>query len=200
MPSWKQVIEEIGPRAHIEAAGAFALAYNKLEWSLYGLLGLVLKDDDDVVVFMFNELNNTQKMNLIRHMVDRSFSADSRHHIEYGLRCFSICAENRNIIMHASPDRSPDSRHLNVVKGVKGRPGAVNEYAFTLSDLRDAAKSALMLSDYIYALVDVIGDMLMGARLGLSWPQKPPQPRKLSSSLRPEIPEDAPPPLQPPPL
>jgi hypothetical protein len=91
--------------------------------------------------------------------------------------------------MHAAPDSLADPRHLYVTKGIKGRPGAVNEYAFTLTDLRDAAKSAHLLSSYVYALVDTISDMLTGGELGLPWPQKPPQPLKLNLSLRSEPPE-----------
>ena len=190
--TWKQVLARIGPRPHIEAAGAFALAYNDLEFSLYSLMGLLLQEDDDLVPFLFAELNNSQKVDFIRRLCARQHSKAVYDSLDHALRCFSICAENRNLIMHASPapPGTPVRDALHVVKGVKGRPDDMNEYTLSLTDLRNAAKSAHALSQHVYELVGAIADLSVGVEPD-TWPQTPPTPRKLSLSLRPEVLSDA---------
>lgn len=188
--AWKEVLAWIGPKPHIEAVGAVALTFCDLEFSLYGLLTALLGEEEDIVPFLYFELNNAQRADFIRHVYARRHNEHVCGYVDAALRLFGICAENRNLVMHAMPTFGAAGRDtLFVVKGIKGRPGDVNEYAFGLEDLRAAARSAVIVREFIHAVVDAVDDLSHG-NWPVTWPETPPPPRKLSLFLRPEGPLD----------
>jgi hypothetical protein len=191
-PTWKRVLGWIGHSSHVEAVGAFALTYNALEFSLYGLLDAVLRqDDDNLTVYLFATLNNRQRVDLILQLGDR-MGEPAAGHVRHAAKCFDGCAENRNLILHGMSDTvyKPASGGMVMVKAVKDRPGDFGEYIFPLAEIRGAAMSSYMTAAFVYDLADVLN----AGAAGPTWPERPPPPRKLSLFRRPEVPEDEQPP------
>lgn len=177
-----------GTAAQLHAVGAFALYYNDLELALYGFFRRYLPQNRDARAFLYVGLHNRARVDLVRTLLSQEPIQQLRDGGEHALACFDICAENRNLLLHAMTHLDgPSAEHLRVTKIGKGEKGGgrpkFSHYAFSLESIRQAALDMRTCEDYIALL------LRPDAAIDSVWPPKPPLPRKLSLSRLPEADE-----------
>lgn len=197
---WEIALRAIGPQEHVQAIGAFALFYNALELALHGFFEFYLFDTPKAMSLLYARLHNRDRVDLIKSLASEHPRQEMTEAIEYGMRCFDVCAENRNLILHGLHART-EPEHLTLAKGSKDRPGVLKEYRFSLAEIQEAALAISRTESYLYALYDVLLEdhdfRRSGAQPGASpppLPDRPALPRKLSLSQLLEAPEDETPP------
>lgn len=143
---WSRLSRELPPVSFLAALGALVVRYSDLEFALYGVLGCFIPEE--AVPAIYYELRTTGRVNAITALARERLSDDQREALAYGLKCFKICAESRNLIAHAMADGTwsgPTKRVQVFVKGVSGKPGNVAEYGFTTDHVREAAQVSTRL-------------------------------------------------------
>jgi len=187
---WQKEISELGSSEHIEAVGALALFYNRLEFSLYLLMKHFVSFDEEARVQLFTTLNNRERVDLILALASGAEPA-ARDTITHAMGCYDICAENRNLVLHALPGMDTSNPSvLNVLKASKHKPNVLRRYHFTLDVIRRAALDMETTTDFIDRVWMVISEYVQdGQRVLHTLPEKPPKPRKLSLS---QLEEDQP--------
>jgi hypothetical protein len=89
----------VGPQDHLYVLGVISLNFNLYEYSLVGLLERHLAKD--VAAFLTNALTNVERSQLIRLLT--GIQPGISDEIEFLLRHFAICMENRHILLHSRP-------------------------------------------------------------------------------------------------
>src|SRR6516164_5492497 len=88
-------------REHVFGLGLISLRYNVFESSLRFILANYV--EPAAVDLLFEKASNEQRALAIRTLAKRK--EDDRQvldHIDHLLKFFSICAENRNVLMHSA--------------------------------------------------------------------------------------------------
>ena len=182
-PAWDAGLMKLGPPEHIHAVGAFALYYNDLEMTLYTLFQHFVKLPADALGYLFITLNNRDRVNLVKKVAASDCDGVEIHAVEHAFKCFDICSENRNLLLHAIPT-GHDANSITVAKPVTDKKGEVARYTFNLDQIREAAISAAKIADYVVALERSLierakmNPLTVGGRPPL--PERPPLPRKLN--------------------
>jgi hypothetical protein len=87
-------------REHVYGLGLISLRYNMFESALQFILSNYA--EPAVVDLLFEKSSNEQRTGAIRYLANiKEKNPQVRDHIDYLLTFFSICAENRNILMHS---------------------------------------------------------------------------------------------------
>ena len=191
---WDADLDYIGSRDHVHAVGAFALYYNTLEMALYGLLQRYLKGSIEAHSYMHSSLNNRQKVDFIKLMATHREDADGADAVHHAMKCFDICAENRNLLLHAIPKLAEGvGADLVLMKETARKPGYLTTYDFSLDQIRGAAIAADETETYVFRLMRILEERMGHNPFGETplpaLPQPPLQPRKLSLSRRDPTPE-----------
>ena len=189
---WDADLDPLGTFDQIHAVGAFALYYNRLEMGLYAFFQRYVDATHEAHSYLYSTLYNRQRVDFIKVMASARETPELAASIHKALRCFDVCAENRNLLLHALPEvpASPPREGLRLLKGSKAKPGLLTSYEFSLESIRAAALAVAAVEDYIYDLMRALRDQealnpLTGAPPP-ELPLPPPQPRKLSLSRLPE--------------
>jgi hypothetical protein len=175
--------EDAPSPAILKAIGAIILAHTVGEAALLALLSQFLAIPPDPFRRIFVALNNREKVDLVRSLG----TAEKRPKVErdaitFALRAFDICGENRNIVAHSHFRRREDTR-FRFIK-FPTSPGAYGwEWAATEKDLESAHHDAVRMASYLITLSAKIEGALGPDR---PFPDRPPQPRKLSLLRLPE--------------
>lgn len=182
-------------RRILQSAGAIILIHSDMETSLFALLGHFLKAPAGVIGPLFIALTNRARVDIIKRLAAaEGHVADERNAVEHAVRCFDICAENRNIIGHSACE-GENERRFRFFK-LPSTPGSTGwVWELTESDLLFAALDAVRMQDYIVSLWAWLRDRDNPSH-GEPLPERPPQPRKLSLFRLPEDRPNAKPPPQ----
>jgi hypothetical protein len=193
---WPQDIMLPGPTDHLIALGAFALWYNEFEMLLYSFLRSYFPGKDDGTAIMYASMSNRGRVDVIRSMARTETDASVLDAVEHAMKCFGVCAENRNLIVHALPTRGGNRGDvLTLLKRSTNDPLRLKYYDFKVEDVRQAAISTARAARFSIELIAWVRPRSSkGPPQPL--PEKPPLPRKLSLSQRRE---DPPSDLSPPP-
>jgi hypothetical protein len=178
---------EIGHKDYIFALGVISANFNELEGSLRLLFAINVRLSTDAMSFLFARLDNSQRMMLIRHcLTELPYNEREKHAIEHFIKGYAICAENRNILLHAEVHyaASADSKRKRVMfyKDSKKPPHFPNRYTPSLKALRAIADAMNAFSEYGSHLGMTLRDTYwMEEELGLRnlrrpLPYKPPKP------------------------
>ena len=192
---WPEGITLPGSNEHLIALGAFALWYNEFEMILYTFLRSHFTGEN-VAARMFASMHNRGRVDLIKLLAAGDADAEMRDAIEHSMKCFEICAENRNLVLHALPTRRLEEHvdgKLTVMKATASDPYRMYYYDFGLKELRAAAADVARSAQYAIDTVARLRFRNLGRKLP-PWPEKPPLPRKLSLSQRRAARTDDPPP------
>jgi hypothetical protein len=95
---------------------------------------------EPVVDLLFEKSSNEQRTGAIRYLANlKETTPQVREHVDYLLTFFSICAENRNILMHSrqSWNSQPEEGSLALEKRLKA--GGKNIYQLDLPMLKRVA-------------------------------------------------------------
>ncbi|WP_321490948.1 hypothetical protein [uncultured Hyphomonas sp.] len=177
---WKRKLEFLGSNETIEAVGALALFYNEVEFSIYALFQFYLQMPSESTSKIFSTLGNRQRSDIIKAFGQAEQDTQARELVPFAMNCFDICAENRNLILHAVPGyKETPSDILSLLKSSRENPHMLKRYEFKVSQIRRAGLAMSKMADFIYDLSDALIDLREGKEP--SWPLKPPKPRTLAS-------------------
>jgi hypothetical protein len=190
------------------------LNYNLLERSLFGLFshhlekaGLTFKECQ----FLIGTMNTKERLDTIRFLfLEREQDTQVRERVNDLIAYFNRCAENRNILAHATLDNRlekradggwhsvEDEHGMEVWKSSKDDWSKINRYRLTLTDLRRIADEmhagylfAFRLWLHLAARDDRLGALSRLARQPL--PETLPPPRSLTILPPHPVPDSEPP-------
>ena len=169
------------PHDHAHAVGVFALYYNRLELTVYGLFDRYAPGSAATKTFLYASLHNQGRREFIRSASRERDIAEDAADVSYALKCFDICTENRNLLLHAT-FMWDDSETITMAKVKKEEPQFMNIYEFTAAHIRTAAISVDQTEAYVHGLVRYCEKAPTNAFLidHRERPTRPPQPSKLS--------------------
>jgi hypothetical protein len=136
-------------RDHIHALGVVAANYNSLEMTFYSLFCEYFGISDSAAA-LFAQFKNNFRIDALKVVLDK-YEADQKvaDSVLHFLRCFNICADNRNILMHSLLEvyeQGPD--HLLFRKSARHHPEQQIGLQFDLSAMREVADDIWTVEDY----------------------------------------------------
>lgn len=147
--------------------------------------------------FLFHKLSNRERVDMLTAFINfGELNQEVKDRLLYAIRCFDICTNNRNIVLHATSDSDP-SQAFRLSKRARNNPSQTNFYQVPLETLRRVADDAAEAFNYWAKLFYWLTERRASPKRPLPLPDKPPQPYRLSPS-RPAA-ADANMPLPPPP-
>jgi hypothetical protein len=182
-----------GPKLHLEALGVISLNFNLYEHSLVIFFEEFF--DKTVAAFLFDKLSNVDRAAMIRILMRADPEPEFASEVEYLLRHFAICAENRHSLLHSRLIIEHPTV-LTLEKFARGKPENLLEFQLEIGDMRRCADEMHAGFDYVVELWKYLNarkryhDQLELAQDALakapskadypSLPKKPPEPRKIN--------------------
>jgi hypothetical protein len=189
----------VGPKEHLYALGVISLNFNLYEYSL--IVFLEQHFSKDVAAFLSDKLNNVERSQLIRLVMNKDIYPSVIDEVEYILRHFSICADNRHTLLHSRPNPLLNvfgqQQTLALEKFKRGEPEKILAFRLDIGELRRTADEmhagfAFMIDLWRYffdrehyATLMAEAQIANGAfavpdSVHPTLPQRPPEPRKIS--------------------
>lgn len=177
------------PDEYAHALGVLINYHNNAQSALELLLDVLLKNAEGVRNVINHHLNNSVRLDLLRELAKEQSSGEAEH-ILHAVKCFDVCTENRNILMHAMI-REPMAPHEGYTARKKhsAKPGVEVSFDLPIETLGKAAENTAAAHSFIFFLWAYFG---MAAHPPwaeeferMSLPEKPDLPSKLNSLQRP---------------
>ena len=193
---WPSDSNKISDASHVHAIGQFALMYNALEEMFGFVWQCCFPANGDYSESLFHNLNNRQRVDMLAAL-SRFGEKDkgAQEFILYALRCFDICTDNRNTMLHAIKEHSSTADSLRLSKRAKNNPARTAYYELPLATLRRVADETAATLNLWVDLFLWLEERRVGQNRPL--PDRPPQPYRLSPSPQIATDADAPHPPQP---
>jgi len=186
--TWPLPNYSTGPTKHLHALGVISLNFNMYEVALQVFLEFYT--DKPTAEFLFDNSSNERRMETIRYFAVRNEKDPIiLELIQYSLKHYGRCFENRNILMHSKQYFAVSFEHLlSLEKKPKGKKSAMT-FHLESDDLRrvadDMMDGVFFVTD-IWRVVDFRDrepkDRTTGTFRTPSLPEEPPLPNVLSSS------------------
>lgn len=171
--------------------GALSAHYNRLEHNLRHIFMITTGLERKVSGILFDAVNNQTRLEtiIVATKENQKIPNCGVSEVEYLKKLFGLCAENRNIIMHAFVYPISGGR-ATFHKYPKGQYIDVNTYSPTISDLEECVSGVQDSSRYAFCLGAAIGRHINSQSPNWSdeyepldettLPERPPLPKKLS--------------------
>jgi hypothetical protein len=125
---WPYSFNTIAPAAQLHALGQITLVFNYLEESIGNIFKVAMPTNSAFSEAMYHKLNNRDRVDLLAAIVRESSKEDDiKEAILHLLTCYSICADNRNILMHAILE-SADADIISLSKKASRDPTRLIEF------------------------------------------------------------------------
>ena len=193
MPCKDEWIEEYSgiPLEHAHALGIFTAYFNFLEAQPDSLLACYLDMPANARHLLYYRMTNRERTDLVLEIAEaREKRPEVLDCIRHGLKCFDICVENRNILVHAQHEASELAQEgFQARKRSADNPSRIVHFDLPLSRLRKAVDDMAQVSVFLALLTWFIENP--GGHPEISFlqptlPAKPAQPSKLTPrQLRP---------------
>jgi hypothetical protein len=145
---WPPRFRELAPNTHLHALGTIAAVYNELEFSLFCLFELYSLLDDEIAGPLFQGMTNANRTDFLGRCLDAKHGGDPVGEAgRYFIRCFSLCAENRNFLMHSTLHPGQRSNETQFMKSAKRGSNTIMLNA-NLKILRSVADSMFDVDTY----------------------------------------------------
>jgi hypothetical protein len=191
--AWPPRSYHIGPKDHLHALGVVAALYNNLEFSLFGLFYMYSGISGPLAQSLFGNMSNAQRADFLTKCIDEARIDVILKELAYHfIQCFSICAENRNFLMHATIHPHIDPEQLTFRKSSREDPARFNTINAGVTAIRKVANSFHEIDNFgvgVFTATSSKLDWKPGLRVsniridGVPFepplPQKPPLPDKL---------------------
>ena len=176
-----------------QAIGHFTITWNLIEVTASEILARYMKHEHEISDAFFSALTNQSRVSIIEKIINER---ENRQEVidAYGhfFRCFSVVAENRNIISHSSVFWNDDQFPTRLRKLSKTRLGDWVFFKYDLESLikcQSDAENVLVYGKTVL-VAEVINDLRTNPRKGLehllstdpktlALPGKPPLPSRL---------------------
>lgn len=191
---------DTGPKEHLHALGVISLNFNLYEYSL--IVFLEQHFSKDISAFLTDKLTNEERSQLIRLIMSKDIYQEVIDEVEFLLRHFATCAENRHTLLHSRPAIpllnvfGVQDKILSLEKVKRGDPEKILAFQLEIGDLRRAADEMRAGFDFMVALWRYFFDRLHYAELLAqaqesgtfsvppsvhpTLPKRPPEPRKIN--------------------
>jgi hypothetical protein len=188
-----------GPKDHLYALGVISLNFNLYEYSLTVFLERYLTKD--VAGFLFDKLTNFERAAIIRLLM-KVEPEEVIEDIEYLLRHFATCAQNRHNLLHSRLALGGGTLLIDVLaieKFARGNPEKILEFHLETGDLHRTADEMYAGFEFVLGLFhyfrkrDQYHILAADAQEGLcpaplpsehpALPKRPPEPRAISPLL-----------------
>ena len=188
---WKTTRALPASATHVHALGAITLLYNDLEYTMSLLLDQYLGAGQEIAEPIFVRLTNNQRIDIITGLANKLEKDEAAlKAVLYALKCFGICGENRNILMHLIHDWSEGAKSDLFARKRSSDKSHDVFYLLSEQQLRKVADEMLATRQYIRGLDTYLYRQLLNRTGGRptnylkltgpdSLPKKPPQPDKL---------------------
>lgn len=112
------------------------MEWNYLEDFVPGLMSMHLEFNAPLATVILSALGNQSRVNLLLHLAREN----ERHpellpHMEYFATAFSICRENRNIVVHSAARLDSSMDIIGLEKASKSKLGHTVSYAYDLNEI-----------------------------------------------------------------
>jgi hypothetical protein len=190
----------VGPKDHLYALGVISLNFNLYEYSLIVFLEMHFRKD--ISAFLTAKLSNEERSHLIRMIMNSDYDPKVTDEVEFILRHFATCAENRHNLLHSRPGfpilGTDQKEVLALEKFARGEPEKLLAFQLEIGDLHRAADEMRAGFEYMISLWRYFFDrehyfklMTAAEDDGLPFPpdsahptlpKRPPEPRKINPS------------------
>ena len=152
---------EAGRTDYIFALGVLAANFNRLEGFLRLHFSLHIRVPADAVDHLFAKLDNTDRLKQISlNLTEMPYTSRQKSAVEYFMRGYTICAQNRNILLHAQalPVTEVRSKRERVIffKTSKNAPYLTSRYMPSIAQIKAVADSMNAFADYGQQVGDLI--------------------------------------------
>jgi hypothetical protein len=178
--NWPPEQHRITDAAHLHALGQFSIVYNMMEDIIYWIFNHYFPADKDYSERLFHDLNNRVRVDMLKAIIGHTETDDAVHHaMLHALRCFDICTDNRNILMHAMVGET-DETVFQIAKRSRTNPLKFVHYKIPLTEMRSIADECAEVYIFMVRLVGWIQEEQWEEGPG-PFPETPVQPHRLSS-------------------
>jgi hypothetical protein len=189
---WKTTTALPASATHVHALGAITLLYNDLEYTMSLLLDQYLGAGQEIAEPIFVRLTNHQRIAIIAGLANKlEKDKAALDAVLYALKCFSVCAENRNTLMHLIHDWSEAAKTDLFARKRSSDKSHEMFYLLSEQQLRKVADEMLATRQYVRGLDSYLYKQLLNRKGGRptnylklagpdSLPKRPPQPDKLT--------------------
>jgi len=170
----------------ISIIGKAVILWNRTEYHFERIIWSYTDTVDRIGGYVTTSMGNVSKgkllMNLVEHLETDERIIESLTHLE---RCYDICRENRNVMVHGIIHEDATSNDVILLKGKIFGGFAVYEDAAT--QLKEAADQIAVVYEYCRAMDEYVWRPYLLDKAGQRLPplalsEKPPLPRKLNLS------------------
>jgi hypothetical protein len=188
---WPDPTYHIGQRDHLHALGVIIASYNQLEFSFFIFFMRYLNIATVPAQKLFELVSNPNLIDLLRDAVNDTERDDRvKESVLYFIAGVETLAGIRNFLAHSQTIlNDPNQDHLTFGKGSRRQPNVWGYSHLNREDLRAIADSMRAFHTFGSHLDMWIsaratgGRLLFGSQVHVpSFPEKPPQPTKLTSS------------------
>jgi hypothetical protein len=171
-------------REHVYGLGLISLRYNMFESALKFILSNYV--EPAVVDLLFEKSSNEQRTAAIQYLASlKEKNPQVKDHIDYLLKFFSICVENRNILMHSRQSWNFQPKEGSMALEKRLKAGGKNIYQLDLRVLKRVANDMVAGVSYLIEVDELIREPpplrgLLDIGPTRQLPQKPPLPDKLN--------------------
>lgn len=145
---------------HVYGIGLISLNYNLFESTLQYIMWHYTSVA--TTHFFFEKWSNEERAAAIRHFAQEAGeSPEVYDHIDYLLTYFSICAENRNILMHsrqAFTGEKPGAGYLSIEKRLRDRTGRKNVFHLDINEIRQVSNDIIRGVTYCIGVDDYLAN------------------------------------------
>lgn len=174
----------------MHALGVVAAAYNQLEFYLWCFFRIYVGISSEMTSHLFVTLTNNSRVDLITKSLElMERDPVCVEQVSYFLKCFNLCAESRNFLMHATVDTNDSDTMLTLTKASRNNPTTRNQANLTLDEIRGVADdcyNVVMFGHelYLWKAVQAAGGSVSyaGTTYTQPLPDKPALPRRLNLS------------------
>jgi hypothetical protein len=163
-PHWPMPHYNLGPPDFIHALGAVAATFNSLESWLRALFITYTRMPEGAAAALFTRLDNQARIDLLKQCIEATdHSNEIKDALQHLFAGYAVCADNRNILMHAQTatvkfQRSPEKTQVLFFKPPKSTPLIANTYSPSLPRLRGIADSMNAFASFGRDLIIFIGE------------------------------------------
>jgi hypothetical protein len=198
--NWPPPSHNVGSVAHVHAFGQMALTSAMLEELICMLLIQRLPMLPDDAALRVNGLNNRERIEWLRAIVSgKEPDAAVADLFFHAMRCFDICMENRNMLVHALYEGS-DLATSSIRLSKKARKNPLRQLKFQLP-IGQLRKMAEGMGETVNFMLDLWNCVRTREALEerdrdlppwppLTWPDKPAQPDRLTIPAPPANPQN----------
>jgi hypothetical protein len=138
-----------GPSDHVHALGVVSVNYNYLEWVLWTFHIHFLRADHSVTSLIFLKAPTNVRLQVLGQIAARTVTDPGmRDHIEYFIKGYDLCDNNRNVLMHSQLLAGRESNDVFPATKFSKKTGKLASYEFTLPDIRRIADEIHEWAEY----------------------------------------------------